>query len=45
MINNILYGKILLINKKYDLLLVFNKTIIQEEFDNFESCEKILYNL
>jgi hypothetical protein len=45
LINNILYGKILLINKKYDLLFVLNNTIIQEEYDNFESCEKILYNL
>jgi hypothetical protein len=45
MINNVLYGKILFINKKYDLLFVFNKTIIQQEFNNLESCEKILYNL
>jgi ribosomal protein L33 len=45
LINNSIYGKIVLINKKYDLLFVLNNTVIQEEFDNFESCEKLLYSL
>lgn len=42
--NNTIYGKIIFINNKYDLLFKFKDIIIQKEFDNFESCEKILLN-
>jgi len=45
LVNNVIYGKILQVNKKYDLLFVFNNIIIQEIFDKFEDCKKILFNL